>query len=107
MTTTELPPEFSVAMTADLDTELAAHLHREAGQEDCAFGYWLESPGATRTTAIIHSILFPQQDERILSGNVAFTEAYLRRVLAARPEGAGIVFMHSHLGPGWQGMSPP
>lgn len=30
---------------------------------------------------------------------------YLARVLNNRPSGAGIALLHSHLGPGWQGMS--
>jgi hypothetical protein len=56
-------------------------------------------------TAVVHELVLPRDGERILQGNVAFTAGYLARVLAARPEGAGIALLHSHLGPGWQGMS--
>lgn len=41
----------------------------------------------------------------MLQGNVAFTGDYLLRVLSECPVGSGIAFVHSHLGPGWQGMS--
>ncbi|MGH3008597.1 MAG: ThiF family adenylyltransferase [Gaiellaceae bacterium] len=56
-------------------------------------------------TAVINAVVLPAEGERILQGNVAFTAEYLGRVLAERPEGAGIGLAHSHLGPGWQGMS--
>jgi hypothetical protein len=53
----------------------------------------------------VDEVVFPQDNERILRGNVAFTEAYLRRVLAQRPRDCGVALLHSHLGPGWQDMS--
>jgi tRNA A37 threonylcarbamoyladenosine dehydratase len=95
----------SVAMTATTDRALAAHLDKGPRQEDLLFAYWRPSEGETRTTAVIKELVLPRERERILQGNVAFTNEYLQRVLAERPEGAGIALLHSHLGPGWQGMS--
>jgi hypothetical protein len=96
---------FSVAMDAEVDRTLRAHLDKGPNQEDLCFAYWRQSQGASRTTAIISELVLPRDDDRILQGNVAFNPPYLRRVLAERPEGTGIALIHSHLGPGWQGMS--
>ena len=97
--------ELSVAMTADLDRQLRDHLAHEGRQEDLTFAFWRPSQGARRDTAVLHSPALPDAAERLLDGNVAFTADYLSRVLAAVPEGSGIALLHSHLGPGWQGMS--
>jgi tRNA A37 threonylcarbamoyladenosine dehydratase len=98
--------ELSVAMASPLDRVLAEHLNKGRLQEDLAFAYWRPSVGARRMTAVISEVVLPKEGERILQGNVAFTSEYLRRVLAERPDGAGVALLHSHLGPGWQGMSP-
>ena len=63
------------------------------------------SVGSTRLTAVLTELVLPDEDERILDGNVAFTAGYLSRVLASVPDGCGIALLHSHLGPGWQDMS--
>lgn len=99
--------EISVAMTEDIDSALVSHLRRPQGvlQEDLTFAYWRASRGATRFTAILQALNLPAEDERILQGNVAFTSDYAARVLRERPPGMGIALIHSHLGPGWQGMS--
>jgi len=97
--------DLSVAMTADLDRALARHLNKGRHQEDLTFAYWKPSRGATRYTGILQRLNFPRNGERILQGNVAFTSEYLTRVLAERPADCGIALLHSHLGPGWQGMS--
>jgi tRNA A37 threonylcarbamoyladenosine dehydratase len=102
----EIEPElFSVALTTATDAALAAHLEKGPDQEDLCFAYWRPSRGRRRLTAVVHELVLPREGERILQGNVAFTADYLARVLATRPQGAGIAFLHSHLGPGWQGMS--
>jgi hypothetical protein len=95
----------SVAMSADIASQLGAHLDKGPFQEDLAFAYWRPSYGARRASAIINAVLLPEEGERILQGNVAFNPSYLKRVLANRPDGNGIALLHSHLGPGWQGMS--
>lgn len=103
--------EFSVAMTATLDAELAAHLDKGPEQEDLAFALWRPSLGHTRLTAILQRIVLPEEGERILHGSVAFTAEYVQRVLQLVEESGGadgtygIALLHSHLGPGWQGMS--
>ena len=98
--------ELSVAMTADLDTALRARFrHGGDRQEDLAFAFWRPSAGSIRLTALLAELALPDEHERILDGNVAFTAEYLSRVLASVPEGCGIALLHSHLGPGWQDMS--
>lgn len=97
--------DLSVAMEAETDRILGAHLHKPKRQEDLTFAYWVPSVGQRRYTAIIGALVLPGDGERVLQGNVAFLPEYLDRVLEDVPEGAGIAFMHGHLGPGWQGMS--
>ncbi len=103
--------EFSIVMTEALDAELAAHLDKGADQEDLAFALWRPSLGRTRLTAILQRVVLPEESERILQGNVAFTPEFVRRVLQLAEGGGGadggygIALLHSHLGPGWQGMS--
>lgn len=97
--------EWSVAMTDDINHGLRSHLDKGPHQEDLTFAYWRPSVGATRTTAILHELVLPGEDERVLDGNAAFTADYLQRVLTGCPAGSGIAFLHSHLGPGWQEMS--
>ena len=98
---------FSVAMTEQRYNELHAHFRAAGpGQEDLAFALWRPSSGNTRYSAIIEEIIWPEPDDRILHGNVAFTSRYIHRVLKRAGEGCGIALLHSHLGPGWQSMSP-
>jgi hypothetical protein len=97
--------DFSVAFTAAIDRQLGEHLFKGYRQEDLTFAYWRPSRGATRYSAVVDSLALPGNGDRILQGNVAFTERYITRVLAECPAGSGIALMHSHLGPGWQDMS--
>lgn len=103
--TAENAVDVSVAMTEALDRALINHLDKGPLQEDLTFAYWRPSYGATRLTAILQHSVLPGRGDRELHGNVAFTEQYARRVLAGIPPGCGIALLHSHLGPGWQGMS--
>ena len=97
---------YSTAVTAALHAELTAHLLRADGQEDLCFALWYPSEGAYRTSALLHRALLPRDDERRLHGNASFMPAYFERAVAdATAAGAGIAFLHSHGGPGWQGMS--
>ena len=100
----------SVALTGDLHGRIADHLLRflreGRRQEMAGFGLYTITRGATRTTALVHTFLPLQPDEFALNGNVWITaEGFLRGIRAARTAGAGLVFMHNHLSPGWQGMS--
>jgi hypothetical protein len=97
--------DLSVAMTGELDRMLGRHLDKGPRQEDLTFAYWKPSRGATRYTAVLQRLNLPNTGERLLQGNVAFTSEYLTRVLAERPAACGVALLHSHLGPGWQGMS--
>src|SRR5208283_4556670 len=99
-------PEYSVAFTDVVDLRLQSLLLRRDEQEDLCFALWTPSRGKNRTTALIHTILPPTEGDRVLQGNVAFTRQYFERVCeTAMREGCGIALLHSHLGPGWQGMS--
>ena len=97
--------ELSVAMTIRLDSVLASHVHKPGLQEDLTFAYWKPSTGRNRFTAIITDVVLPKEEERILHGNASFSSSYLRRVLAATPQGSGVAFIHGHFGRGWQSMS--
>ncbi|MBZ5538443.1 MAG: ThiF family adenylyltransferase [Acidobacteriia bacterium] len=99
-------PTYSTALSSTLHREAIQHLLREDGHEDLCFGLWYPSGGHTRTTALVHKLVLPMDDERVVHGNVAFQPQYFERVLSeAVQANAGIAFLHSHLGPGWQGMS--
>jgi hypothetical protein len=97
--------EISVALTGDLDAQLRQHFVHEGRQEDLTFVTWRWSHGTTRSTMVLQRALLPSDDERILTGNVSFTSEYLTRTLGEIEPGEGFGLIHSHLGPGWQGMS--
>jgi molybdopterin/thiamine biosynthesis adenylyltransferase len=94
-------------MSAELAGQLASHLDRADGQEDLAFLVWHPSVGATRTTAIIHEVVWPGAGDRIIHGNASFTSAYFLRAAGRAAElGAGLALIHSHpRGRGWQQLS--
>lgn len=99
--------ERSVAITEAIDQELRTHLLKPDRQEDLVFALWSPSKGAQRLTALINSPILPVAGDRQRHGNASFNPQYFQRVcdIAAAEPGTGIAFMHSHLGPGWQGMS--
>lgn len=95
-----------MAMTSSIHQSAVGHLNRADGQEDLCFALWYPSQGKKRLTALIDRIVLPDNNDRDVHGNVSFNHKYFQRVLLeARRAGAGLTFMHSHLGPGWQGMS--
>lgn len=96
---------FSVALTESIDTELRNHLYRDPDQEDLVFGLWKPSCGSKRFTAIIQKIILPERGDRNQHGNASFNVQYIRRVLDIASDKFGVVFIHSHFGPGWQHMS--
>ena len=97
---------YSVAIPENLNQDLCSHLIRKDGQEDFCFALWNPSYGKTRTTALIQKVLLPRNGERRVHGNVSFLPPYFERAIEeALHENCGIAFLHSHPGPGWQGMS--
>jgi len=97
---------YSIAMPALIDRELVSHLLRADGQEDLCFALWHPSNGTTRMTALLYRAILPQAGERRVHGNASFLPAYFERAVGeAVAENAGLAFLHSHPGPGWQDMS--
>ena len=97
---------FSVAMTAATHRVACESLLHGDGEEDLVFGLFRLSQGKTRRTALLFDFVFPNAGDRARHGNASFSGEYVERAAAiAKATGAGIALMHSHLGPGWQGMS--
>ena len=85
---------------------LLQHYRRGDSQEDLCFALWRPSTGQSRRTALIDEVILPAEDERILHGGVSCQPHYFSRALrAATDKGKGLAFMHSHPGPGWQGLN--
>lgn len=98
--------ESSVALSTEVNDVLLQHLVRHDGQEDLTFALWTPSQGARRRSALIHTVLLPETGDRTVHGNVSFNAQYLDRACrAAMEQGCGVALLHSHPGPGWQGMS--
>jgi molybdopterin/thiamine biosynthesis adenylyltransferase len=97
--------EFSVALTEELARDLLDHLSKGSRQEDLTFAIWRESTGVRRTTSIIQRLVLPLDGERELHGNASFAPDYVLRALNELAPGEGLALIHSHLTPGWQGMS--
>lgn len=96
----------SYATEAMASSHLLGHFQTGAIQEDLCFALWRPSTGANRITALIDEIILPEEGERNLHGNASFDPTYMGRAIdLARKQGAGLAFMHSHPGPGWQSMS--
>lgn len=97
---------YSVIMTEDIHNKLSSHLIRKDEQEDLCFATYVPSTSGGRFTGIIRSVILPKLEERNVHGNVSFNSIYFERVLKiAKEKGEGIIFLHSHPFPGWQGMS--
>ena len=96
----------SVAIPTLVDRALQEHLLHREGQEDLCFALWHPSDGATRRTALVSDVVLPLPGERRLHGNALFLPDFVQRVVGlANRKKAGICLLHSHVGPGWQGMS--
>ncbi|MBT8387464.1 MAG: ThiF family adenylyltransferase, partial [Ignavibacteria bacterium] len=99
---------YSAILTERIHKQLCDHLIRADGQEDLCFATYIPSTGKERFTGIISRIILPGESERSVHGNAEFYPEYLIRsakIAAERKE--GLVFLHSHPFPGWQGMSYP
>lgn len=101
-----LKPNLSVAMSERLHASLSSFLIRKDRQEDLIFALWSPSQGEKRFTALLHTLIFPEDGDRQVHGNVSFNPKYFERVCSvALEKKCGIAFLHSHPFPGWQGMS--
>lgn len=100
--------EYVVALSEPLHLQALDHLVRVDGQEDLCFATWLPGSGTSRFTALVHELILPGDEERLVHGNASFTARYFQRALAtASSKKAGLLLMHSHLDPGWQNLSQP
>lgn len=98
--------KYSVALTEDIHKAASRHLIRADGQEDLCFALWMPSQGDMRKTALIWKLILPTPGDRKVHGNASFSGQYFERAIGeAVKASAGLALMHSHLGPGWQGMS--
>ena len=97
---------YSTAISTNLHEQASGHLLAHRREEDLCFGVWYPSQGKGRTTALLHSLILPEAGDRKVHGNVSYSPEYFERALSvASAAGGGLAFMHSHIGPGWQGMS--
>lgn len=98
---------YSVAMTGDVESAMRKHLIRDDGQEDVLAATYAFSTGTERTTALIRSVIFPADGDRLVHRNASFTGGYVIRAAAeAKSRGEGLVLLHSHPGGnGWQDLS--
>ena len=101
---------FEAALTGEAHSTSIGHLLQHYGpdtlQEDLCFALWRPSSGRGRLTALVDEVILPENGERLLHGNASFQPSYLARALSlALRKRAGLAFMHSHPGLGWQRMS--
>ena len=103
------PRTASLAMTAATADTLRAHVDRPDGQEDICLATYRPSTGATRTSALITSVITPEPGERHVHGNASIEGDYvLRAAVVAHQRCEGLALCHSHPGGrGWQPMSAP
>lgn len=100
------PRTYSAALSEPVHREASRHLIRPDGQEDLCFALWRPSQGETRTSALVSELILPREGERRIHGNASFSPHYFERALGiATKANAGLAFLHSHPGPGWQDMS--
>ena len=98
---------FSVAIPSSIQEAVSRHLTRDDGQEDLCFLLWHPSSGKDRTTAVVRDVVWPDEGDRQIHGNVSFNADYFMRACdAAAAQGAGVALIHSHpSGRTWQGLS--
>ena len=99
----------SVAMTAATQQNLLSLLVRDDGQEDLCLATYRPSTGATRSSALIRTVIPPENGDRFIHGNATVTADYiLRAAEIAQTDACGLVLLHSHPGADrWQFMSGP
>lgn len=101
-----MPEEFSIAIPDAVNNILLDHLVRDDYEEDLCFALWNPSEGETRLTALLQSVILPEEGDRQRHGNASFNTQYFERACRqALQEKCGLAFLHSHPGTGWQSMS--
>lgn len=103
-------PNYSVAMPEAVDQSLQNSLlrfiNKGVRQEELRFALWNPGFGRTRLTALLAQVIEPEDGDLVLSGNVAFSPAYIDRASRlAASKGMGLAVLHSHFTAGWQRMS--
>lgn len=97
---------YNVKMTEEINEILSKHLIRLDEQEDLCFATYVPSTSFEGYAGIITDVILPESNERDVHGNVSFSSQYFVRVLKmAKEKKEGLIFLHSHPSPGWQGMS--
>ena len=104
--------KYEVALTnkahARLEQHLLQHFNEGTLQEELCFALWHQSTSKGRITALVDKVIIPNTEERLLHGNASFMPEYMGRAIRqALNNDAGLAFLHSHPGPGWQEMSQP
>src|SRR3546814_16555741 len=96
----------SVAMTAETERDLMAHLLRPDRQEDLCMVVYRPSTGSMRMTAVLATVILPMEGETDVHGNVSFTGDFVLRAAEEDSKaGGGVEIVDSHPGGhGWQGM---
>ena len=96
-------------MTAATEKDLLDLLVRGDGQEDLCLATYRPSTGATRSSALVRTVIPPEPGDRFVHGNATITADYiLRAALVAQNDQCGLVLLHSHPGADqWQFMSGP
>lgn len=104
-----LPMSRSAALATEVHGHLEEHLLRADGQEDLCFAVWHPGRGRERLSALLKTVVAPENGDRHVHGTASFESAYfLRAAEVAREAGGGLAFLHSHPGGrSWQGMSGP
>ena len=99
----------SVAMTAATEQHLLDLLVRDDGQEDLCLATYRPSTGLARSSALIRTVIPPEDGDRFVHGNATVTADYiLRAAKIAQHDECGLVLLHSHPGADrWQFMSGP
>lgn len=97
---------YNVSIAESTNKVLEDHLLKGGLQEYLSFGFYNPSSGINKFSGLITEILLPEKEDQNLHGNVSYNSCYFDKVSArALKIQSGIVFIHSHPGPGWQNMS--
>lgn len=97
---------YDVTISELLNKILEDHLLRGDLQEYLCFALYNPSKGVDRFSGLVFEIILPDEKDQNLHGNVSFNSCYFDKITAKALEShSGIVFIHSHIGSGWQDMS--